>query len=108
MKKFSFILIATILLSGLFNLSFAQVEKPNTDKHELKIVVDPRIELLSTVQLLSGYGLIGDFEFTYKQDVITYFSKYKDHRVVTLFEKMSQNFNCDAPPTAMLNVCDPP
>ncbi|HKI79478.1 MAG TPA: DUF4932 domain-containing protein [Ignavibacteriaceae bacterium] len=79
---------------------------------KLNISIDPRIELLSVVQYLSGYseyGLITRFNFTYKDDIIKYFTKYIELKAVKLFSEMSQQgFAFDAPPTAMLFLSNPP
>jgi len=89
--------------------ALCQSAKPQS----INVSVDPRIELLAAVQLLSGYGdkygLITRHDFPYKQDVAEYFAPYKGHRVVKLFAEMSnQGFSFDAPPAAMLYLSDPP
>ncbi|MCM1991256.1 DUF4932 domain-containing protein [Oceanirhabdus seepicola] len=78
----------------------------------INVFVDPRIELLAAVQLISDYdkitGLITRKEFQYKKDMKDYFSKFSSHEAVKLFNKMSKNgFNYDAPPTAMLYLSNP-
>ncbi len=82
------------------------------NEKKLNITVDPRIELLSVVQYLSGYGdfgLITRFDFKYKNEVIKYFTPYKEQEAIKLFSEMSQeSFAFDAPPTAMLFLSDPP
>jgi hypothetical protein len=80
---------------------------------DIKIVVDQRIELLAIVQTLSNYqekfGLLTGFDFPYKRDVILFFSPYKKHPAIEIFNKMSSNsFNFDAPPTLMLYLSNPP
>lgn len=79
---------------------------------ELKIAVDPRIELLSAVQILSDYAehipLITFIEHDYKKDMESYFAPYKNHKAVEVFMEMYGTFNCDAPPLAMLFLSDPP
>ena len=84
-------------------------------EHSLNVFVDPRMELLAVVQLLSDYGgrygLITPDDFPYKRDVIEYFSPYKNHPAVKLFAEMSANaagFAYDAPPRAMLHLSGPP
>ena len=79
----------------------------------INVFVDPRMELLAAVQLLSGYGekypdLITRFDFPYKSDMAAYFARYKDHRAVKLFAQMSDRFSYDAPPAVMLYLSDPP
>jgi len=106
------VLICWILHLGA-NLAGSQVPNIVPSQHRLNVAVDARLELLAVVQLLSGYGerfgLITQFDFPYKRYVSEYFSPYKNHRAVQLFAKMSKvNFNCDAPPAAMLYLSDPP
>lgn len=107
MKYYFIILIfvATLLCSVSSQIS--------ADRTILEIKVDPRIELLAVVQLISNYGeryqLISRYDYPYKRDVAEYFSPYDDHAVVDLFIKMSiEGFNFDAPPTAMLYLSEPP
>jgi hypothetical protein len=95
------------------NVARTQTPDRKPSQHVLNIVVDPRLELLAAVQLLSGYGerlgLITRFDFPYKRDVIEHFSAYKKHRAVQLFAEMSKGgFSFDAPPAAMLYLSDPP
>ncbi|MHB1463375.1 MAG: DUF4932 domain-containing protein [Armatimonadota bacterium] len=75
----------------------------------VKVTVDPRIELLSAVQLLSDYPHLTRYSFQYKQDMAAYFAPYKNHRAVVMFRRMSSTFfSYDAPPALMLYVSDPP
>ena len=83
------------------------------DKPRIDVGVDPRMELLAAVQLLSGYGekypgIITRYGFPYKADMATYFAPYRNHRAVKLFAEMSDRFSYDAPPEAMLHLTDPP
>lgn len=73
MKKIIFFLIFLSLVVG-----FASVQATNVN-----IFIDKRMELISIVQLLSGYDDVGYYESDYKQDVLEYFSAYKDHPAVT-------------------------
>lgn len=112
------------MLTLLFNVCFsilqpnvgfagAQNEDPKLPPRAVNIKVDPRIELLAVVQFLSGYDeryrLITNFDFPYKQDVREYFSAFKNHSAVKLFDRMSADgFSFDAPPAAMLYLSKPP
>ena len=84
----------------------------NSDSTRLNVSIDPRIELLSVIQLLSGYGerlnLINPTDNQYKLDAIKYFEPFNKHPVLDKFDEMSKNFNMDAPPHAMLFLSDPP
>ncbi len=117
MKKLT---IFTLLFNACFpilqsNVGFAgtQNEDPKLPPRAVNIKVDPRIELLAVVQFLSGYDeryrLITDFDFPYKQDVREYFSTFKNHSAVKLFDRMSADgFSFDAPPAAILYLSKPP
>lgn len=90
-----------------------QNKDPDPPRCAVSITVDSRIELLAVVQFLSDYdkrhGMITRFEFPYKQDVREYFSKFRNHPAVKLFDQMSaENFSFDAPPATMLYLSEPP
>lgn len=75
----------------------------------VRVVVDPRIELMGIVQLLNGYFLTTEYDFVYKLDALSHFSSFRDHPAVTMFSEMSQSgFNFDAVPKAMLALTAPP
>lgn len=115
MGRFKIVTIVSVygaLCMGI-NVAGPQTSDRGPSRHVLNVAVDPRLELLAVVQLLSGYGerlgLITRFEFPYKRDVIEYFSAYKNHRAVQLFTEMSKGgFSFDAPPAGMLYLSDPP
>lgn len=105
----------TITIFLLSSLAFPGISTPlkaDVTLEESKIVnisVDPRIELLSVVQLLSDYPLLTGSHFQYKREVLNYFSPYKSHPAVQKFKEMSEKgFTSDAPPAVMLYLSDPP
>jgi hypothetical protein len=107
LKKYSFVLCSFLwlVLPNAASLGSAT--------SSIKVVIDPRLELLAVVQHLSGYGdrygLITSFDFPYKKEVAAYFSQYKDQAAVKLFAEMSKaGFSYDAPPNAMLYLSNPP
>lgn len=70
---------------------------------KLNITVDPRIELITAIQQQSDYLRLTQFDFNYKDEMKEYFSKYKNHKAVKLFRKLSESgFSYDAPPNVML------
>jgi len=74
----------------------------------LNITVDPRIELLTAVQQQSGYDMLTQFDFKYKEDMENYFKTYKEYEVVKQFKEMSNcGFVYDAPLEAMLHLSNP-
>ncbi len=104
-KHFASVLLFCFICSNCIN--------SNAGDQSLNVTVDPRFELLSIVQLLSGYGkkfnLITSYDFPYKRDILEYFSPYKNHSAVKLFAEMSAaGFTYDAPPGAMLFLSAPP
>ena len=80
---------------------------------DLRIFVDPRIELLAVVQSLGDYGerlgLINTMASSYKKDVEDHFAPFKDHPAIGLFSEMSKvGFSYDAPPATMIHLSNPP
>lgn len=80
--------------------------------NKINFMIDPRIELLSSIQLISNYGelapLIFKGEFEYKTSMLKHFEQYKEHRAVKIFEKLSvKGLNFDAPHNLMLYLSNP-
>jgi hypothetical protein len=103
------LLIASVLWVAAAPCSLAAAPGDRT----IVVGVDPRIELLSTIQMLSGYGertnLITRFDVLYKTEAADRFSAFKDHRAVKLFDVMSrQGFSFDGPVNAALHLDGPP
>ncbi|HMO56948.1 MAG TPA: DUF4932 domain-containing protein [Roseiflexaceae bacterium] len=117
-----FLLLALVLAgcSDGFRMPVGPVETslpaatalPSDPAARLMIAVDPRIELLTTVMLLSGRPICGralNSETPYARRVAQHFGAYADHEAVHLLRTMRDNdFNCDAPISAMLYLSDPP
>lgn len=75
----------------------------------LKVFVDPRIELLSVVAILAGYGLMNSEPSPYRADVERAFGPYRDHAAVRLFAQMyPQGFLFHVPPETMTHLGAPP
>jgi hypothetical protein len=99
-RRRTFLLAAVLLL--LFFLTPSQ-------SIPLHIGTDPRIELLTTVQLLSGYSFLTPYYQNYAQKVFDRFSSHSAHQAVQLFAALSRDGSwSDAYPTAMLYLSDPP
>ncbi|NHZ86903.1 MAG: DUF4932 domain-containing protein [Planctomycetia bacterium] len=100
----------------IIKLAFLMVFVTNSKSATINVNIDPRLELLSVVQIISNYNeryfLMTNFDFKYKQDILEYFSKYKDHKAVKLFDKMSHlpygYFNAHRPPELMVHLSNPP
>jgi Domain of unknown function (DUF4932) len=73
-----------------------------------RIVVDPRIELMSIVHLLGGYFLNGEADTAYKRDATAYFSAFRSHPVVGLaMDLASRTFSFDSVPNLLLRLTKP-
>ena len=66
---------------------------------KLKIYVDEKMELITTVQYLSDYEVLTQADIEYKNEIKVYFEKYKDHPIIQI-NKIVQNdyFNFSAVP----------
>ncbi|MDR7855968.1 DUF4932 domain-containing protein [Tissierella sp.] len=85
--------------------SFNLVEAVSQNLGTLNITVDPRIELLTVVQQQAKYDVLTRFDFDYKDKMKEHFKKYKNHKAVKTFHKLSKKgFSYDAPPNLMLNL----
>lgn len=109
---FAGVLFYTLVINDLIPASGeekSEITAVSIQNGDLKISVDPRIELLSSVQLVSKYKLLGRLTFQYKNDMDNYFKSFKDHDAVKHCTWMaSHGFTYDAPPTVMLHLSDPP
>ncbi|HUH11567.1 MAG TPA: DUF4932 domain-containing protein [Longimicrobiales bacterium] len=75
----------------------------------LRVLVDPRIELMSVVQLLADYPLVTRHGFAYRQEVARRFEPWRAHHAVTLFRELGgQGFSFDAVPKLMVALSEPP
>jgi hypothetical protein len=71
--------------------------------------VDPRLELLMAVQLLSGYPYLTPYSLDYARDFIDHFSSLQAHSAVSFFRALSAGGGwSDAYPAAVLYLSDPP
>ncbi len=81
----------------------ALLEPVSRNKGDLVISVDPRIELLVSVQLESNYFRLNNQDSKYGKEMDSFFQPYKSHSAVRSFQTISKtSFNYDAPPTAAL------
>lgn len=81
--------------------------------NKINFSIDPRIELLASIQLISDYGdfvpVIIKEDFTYKKKMKAYFEPFKEHKAVKLFEKLSkEGLAYDGPHHLMIHLTNPP
>jgi len=101
-----------------FRYKFKKRRIKKYGKHEelkkMNIMVDPKMELLSVVELLSGcpsdiYEPLTRFDFKYKLDAEKYFSRYKNHSCVRFYTQLcNQDFSFDAPAATMFYLSSLP
>ncbi len=83
MKTLQFITLALLLLVPLLTVG---------QQRKLTVTIDERIELLTTVQLLSNYHWLTKADLDYKKDVYTVFDKFKNHQAVLFYKSISDRF----------------
>lgn len=79
----------------------------------VNVKVDPRIELITIVQIIGDYGtetgLLTEFDFGYKEDVLKYFGRFRNHDAVKTINKIwKKGFNFDVPHLVMIHYSNPP
>ncbi len=82
----------------------------NSNKKQVLVSSDPRIELISIMQMMIGAWPMTDLEFDYLREVQGTFFKYYGHPAITMFSTMWYNygFSQEIPSTFMLHLSDPP
>lgn len=99
--------IAALLAVSACALSSRPAAPP--EERTASVVVDPRIELLGVLQLLSDYPLTTPLEHTYKAEGRSYFAPHANHRAVELFREMwRREFRFSEVPTAIYAFTAPP
>jgi hypothetical protein len=79
-------------------------------KNQISVGVNPQVELISIVETISKYPTVLGFLMAkdsseYKLDVTEHFTPYKDHQVIHMFDRLSQQpgmLNFSAPSNIML------
>lgn len=108
-KKFSIqILLLFLCLSQCLAVG-KNIQPVERHVGKLQISIDPRIELLTTVQLLSNYHVINR-EMSYSKDIMTYFKSFSLQKAVGMTDSLLQKygFSYDAPVTFMLYLSQVP
>lgn len=106
--------IITFMLShavaALAQNPYVSPEPVSLIKNHIEICVHPRVELISIIQAIGNYPsvlgfLMSDDSSEYKRDVHVYFSDYKEHAAVKMFDRLSSRprmLNFSAPSNVML------
>ena len=112
MRRTKTVFLILIVFEILFIASFDSKSLCRAENHvECTINVDKRMELLSAVQILTSWRDTGIWRenYTYKQDMLDYFTPYSNLTAVVMCEELiEQDFSFDAPVNLMLHLSDPP
>ncbi|MDD4615080.1 MAG: DUF4932 domain-containing protein [Caldisericia bacterium] len=109
--------VACILVSGFqFHSTYATtsthqpLDYSYTTKKQVSISSDPRIELISIMQMMIGAWPMTELEFDYLHDVQGTFFQYYGHPAIEMFSFMWYNygFSQEIPSTFMLHLSNPP
>ena len=116
MKKYLLLLLTHCTFFALFSQDIIIPEHIKENMNpivrsvgSLHISIDPRMELLTTVQLLSNASWINKNN-SYSQEVINHFKSFSSEEVVAQTDYLEQNysFGGDAPPEFMLYLSQVP
>lgn len=71
---------------------------------QIGVMVDPRIELMTIIQRLSGYFLLSSYETFASREVEQYFGDFADHPVVDSYAQLTElGFAFDKVPRFMMH-----
>jgi hypothetical protein len=102
--------LITVFILTIFVNTWAQTIKPiEQTVGKLHLSIDPRMELLSTIQILSNYNVINR-NSPYSKDIQANFSSFSTHKAVALTDELYKNngFTYDAPTAFMLYLSQVP
>lgn len=77
---------------------------------KIKVMTDPRIELLTVVQWMVGYWPLSEYDFTYRNEISEHFGEYYMHPVLRHYVMMwfMFGFQYEVPHALMLHLSEPP
>jgi len=110
MKKSYISLSLVLFLSLNHGLVKGDTLKPvERQVGNLHISIDPRMELLATVQLLANYPVV-DADLSYSKDILHYFKSFSSQKAVKMTKNLMQKyeFDYDAPVVFMLYLSQLP
>lgn len=102
MRKLLMTIIALTLSVNAWTQTIEPIERTIGKLH---VSVDPRMELLSTIQILSNYKMI-DRNSPYSKEIQAYFNAFSSQKAVVLTDELlkNQGFSFDAPVAFMLHL----
>ena len=108
-KSNKFLSLILILCLNQILLNGANIQPVERTVGKLKISIDPRMELLATVQLLSNYPMINR-DLPYSKDILNYFKPFSSQEAVVMTDGIlwEHGFVFDAPVKYMMYLSQPP
>jgi hypothetical protein len=106
MKRLFTLTICLSLIACVFGQNIQPVER---QVGKLKISIDPRMELLSAIQILSEYqNIVRTSE--YSKSILDYFGSFSSSKAILMTNRLLQNqkFSYDAPVALMLHFSQVP
>lgn len=113
MKRITYLLLAAILAVTAAGCVVYEPGAPyilpvSIIQNNVRITIDPRVELMSIVQYLSSHkDLITTADFAYKEDVDKHFAGFRNHQAVTMYEDLvSTGFRFSIPANFALSLTE--
>jgi hypothetical protein len=79
------------------------------ESNGVSVAVDPRIELMTAIQLLAGYPILTSHDTPYRSDVAEYFAPHRAHQAVAYFDTLFESgFAFDAVPKSFASMSSLP
>ena len=111
MKKFSrFLSLLLFLFLNQYLVKGITVQPIERSVGNLHISIDPRLELLASIHLLSSNTDLVNRDLPYSKDVKNYFASFLSQETVQMTESLQKkyDFSYDAPVNFMLYLSQPP
>ena len=108
-KSGSFFILILFLCLNQCSVKEANIQPIERSVGKLQISIDPRMELLTAVQIVSDYPFIHR-DYPYCHDILNFFQPFSSKDAVTITNSLMENygFGADAPVHFMLHLSQPP
>jgi len=84
--------ILSVVLSFSICFPIILIAQSQSGSKRIRVIVDERIELITTMQLLYDYPLVGKADIRYKAEVLSYFAKHKNDTSVNYFLNIAEKY----------------
>ncbi|MCE5222758.1 DUF4932 domain-containing protein [bacterium] len=99
-----------ILLVSSILFGMGTVHGALAAEKKIRVMTDPRIELLTVVQWMVGYWPLSEYDFAYRNEISEHFGEYYMHPVLRHYVMMwfMFGFQYEIPYALMLHLSEPP